>query len=132
MGLAALWRGVAAARGAGGLARRWGSLDLYLEPEAAYAAVQKQGRDSGEPPAVTGRTLRKRRLHERGLLVSVDDARHVLTVRRTLGGRRWEVLHTSEALLSLQIDNLTNPTTQVRSSKNTGILRLPSGRVSIP
>jgi len=82
--------------------------DLYLEPEAAYAAVQKQGRDSGEPPAVTGRTLRKR-LHERGLLLSVDDARHVLTVRRTLGGRRWEVLHTSEALLSLQIEKPDQP-----------------------
>jgi hypothetical protein len=77
--------------------------DLYLEPEAAYAAVQKQGRDSGEPPSVTGRTLRKR-LHEQGLLLSVDHARQVLTVRRTLGGRRREVLHTSEDLLSFQTE----------------------------
>ncbi len=77
--------------------------DLYLEPDAALAAVHKQGRDSGDPLAVTGRTLRKR-LHERGLLLSTDEARGVLTVRKTLGGRRREVLHTSDELFSLHTD----------------------------
>lgn len=82
--------------------------DLYLEPEAAYAAVQKQGRDSGDSLTVTGRILRKR-LHERGLLLSVDDARQVLTVRRTLGGSRRDVLHTSDDLLSVHIEKPDQP-----------------------
>jgi hypothetical protein len=73
--------------------------DLYLLPEAAYAAVQKQGRDSGEPLTVTERTLRKR-LHERGLLLSVEGSRPTFAVRRTLGGRRRGVLHLSTGFLS--------------------------------
>ncbi|MDQ4128619.1 MAG: hypothetical protein M3151_11835 [Actinomycetota bacterium] len=76
--------------------------DLYLEPDAALAAVQKQGRDSGEPLAVTGRTLRKR-LHERGLLVSTGkerEGRETLTVRHTLEGSRKGVLHVASDFLS--------------------------------
>jgi len=73
---------------------------LYLLPEAAYAAVQKQGQDSGEPLTITERTLRKR-LHERGLLLSVEDSRPTLAVRRTLEGRRRGVLHLSADFLSL-------------------------------
>lgn len=81
---------------------------LYLEPDAALAAVQKQGGDSGEPLGVTGRTLRKR-LHERGLLLSTDEARQVLTVRKTLEGRRREVLHTSDDLFSLHKEKPDQP-----------------------
>jgi hypothetical protein len=81
--------------------------NLYLLPEAAYAAVQKQGRDSGEPLTVTERTLRKR-LHERGLLLSVEDGRPTLAVRRTLGSQRRGVLHLSADFLSLH----TNPSDQ--------------------
>jgi Domain of unknown function (DUF3854)/Domain of unknown function (DUF927) len=77
--------------------------DLYLEPEASFAAVQKQGRDSGEALAVTGRTLRKR-LHERGLLTSTDSNRQTLTVRRTFAGSRKDVLHTSKDFLSTYTD----------------------------
>ena len=73
--------------------------NLYLLPEAAYAAVQKQGRDSGEPLTVTERTLRKR-LHERGLLLSVEGSRPTFAVRRTLEGRRRGVLHLSADFLS--------------------------------
>ena len=77
----------------------WLDVDhLYLEPEASYAAAQKQGRDADDPLTITGRTLRKR-LHERGLLLSTDEARRVLTVRKTLEGRRREVLHTKDELL---------------------------------
>jgi Domain of unknown function (DUF927) len=74
--------------------------DLYLEPDAA---VQKQGRDSGEPLAVTGRTLRKR-LHERGLLLSTGkerEGRETLTVRHTLEGSRKGVLHMASDFLSV-------------------------------
>ena len=82
--------------------------DLYLEPDAVFAAIQKQGRDSGESLVVTGRTLRKR-LHERGLLLSTDKARQVLTVRKTLEGRRREVLHTSDDLFSLHTKKPDQP-----------------------
>jgi hypothetical protein len=81
---------------------------LYLLPEAAYAVVQKQGRDSGEPLTVTERTLRKR-LHERGLLLSVEDSRPTLAVRRTLGGRRRGVLHLSTDFLSLHTNRPDQP-----------------------
>lgn len=77
--------------------------DLYLEPEAAYAAAQKQGQGSGEPLTVTGRTLRKR-LAERGLLASTDERRGTSTVRRTLEGSRKDVLHTPKNFLSIHTD----------------------------
>jgi len=82
--------------------------NLYLLPEAAYAAVQKQGRDSGEPLTVTERTLRKR-LHERGLLLSVEGSRPTFAVRRTLGGRRQGVLHLSADFLSLHPNQPDRP-----------------------
>jgi hypothetical protein len=73
--------------------------ELYLQPDAAYAAVQKQGRDSGDALTVTSTTLRKR-LHERGLLKSTDQKRQVLTVRRTLASQRRDVLHLRGDFLS--------------------------------
>lgn len=82
--------------------------DLYLEPEASFAAAQGQGRDSGDALTVTSRTLRKR-LHERGLLISTDEARQVLTVRRNLGGSRRSVLHTADDFLSPHTDQPDQP-----------------------
>jgi hypothetical protein len=76
---------------------------LYLEPEVAFAAVQRQGRDAGDALSVTGRTLNKR-LHERGLLVSTDLPH--LTVRRVLQGRRRRVLHLPAAALFPSGENL--------------------------
>jgi hypothetical protein len=66
--------------------------ELYLEPEASFAAVQCFARDQNESFAVTAHTLR-RRLKEKGLLASVDDRRQKLTVRKTLQGTRRDVLH---------------------------------------
>jgi hypothetical protein len=65
---------------------------VYLEPEASFAAVQRVARDQNESFNITAPTLR-RRLKERGLLVSTDAARGKLTVRRTLQGERRDVLH---------------------------------------
>jgi len=65
---------------------------LFLEPDAAFAAAQSIGRDTGDALAVQPRTLH-RRLAQAGLLVSVDEGRGRLTVRRTLGGTRRNVLH---------------------------------------
>ena len=70
---------------------------LYLEPEVAFAAIQRQGRDAGDTLSVTGRTLNKR-LHERGLLASTDPPH--LTVRRVLQSKRRRVLHLPVAALS--------------------------------
>jgi hypothetical protein len=66
--------------------------NVYLEPQSAYSVIQVLGRDGGERLTVGLPTL-KRRLKERGLLASTDTAHETLTVRRTLGGKRREVLH---------------------------------------
>src|SRR5205823_8075531 len=44
--------------------------DVYLEPDAAYAAVQRLGQEIGDRVALTPQTLRKR-LNERGPLASI-------------------------------------------------------------
>jgi hypothetical protein len=74
--------------------------DLYLEPEAAFAEVQELARHQGDSLPVSPRTL-WRRLRERGLLASCDEARQRHTVRRRLGGHeRREVLHLHADVLS--------------------------------
>jgi hypothetical protein len=74
-------------------------LDLYLEPDASFAVVQRLAHDSGESLPIASKTLHKR-LHEKGLLASTEAGRHKLTVRRTLEGQRRSVLHLSASLLS--------------------------------
>ncbi len=66
--------------------------NLYLEPAAAFRAVQLFGRDTGEALAIGEPTLR-RRLRDKELLASVDHARETLTVRRNIGGSSKNVLH---------------------------------------
>lgn len=72
---------------------------LYLEPEAAYASAQAMGQQAGDGLTVSAHTLR-RRLHQRGLLVSTDPRRETLTIRRILEGKQRDVLHLSPAALS--------------------------------
>jgi hypothetical protein len=64
--------------------------NLYLEPEASYAAVQRLARDQGTAIPVTKATLFKR-LDEKGWILSKDERRK--TVRKTIEGRRPHVLH---------------------------------------
>jgi hypothetical protein len=66
--------------------------NLFLEPEASFAEVQALAGQHGEALPITASTLRKR-LHERKLLVNIDEARQVHTVRLTLEGQRRSVLH---------------------------------------
>ncbi|MBI1913615.1 MAG: DUF927 domain-containing protein [Planctomycetes bacterium] len=74
--------------------------DLYLEPQASHASAQELARDQGGGLPVSPRTLWKR-LKERGLLASWEDARQRNTVRRTLAGvRDREVLHLRADTLS--------------------------------
>jgi hypothetical protein len=75
-----------------------GASALYLEPEAAYAAAQAVGQQVGDGLTITAHTLR-RRLHQRGLLVSTDPKRETLTIRRTLEGKQRDVLHLSPTTL---------------------------------
>jgi hypothetical protein len=86
------------------LGRRIGWIDctnLYLEPEAAYAEAQELARHQGDGLPVTPRTL-WRRMGERGLLASRDEARQRYTVRRSLGGvERRDVLHLCADALSM-------------------------------
>jgi hypothetical protein len=66
--------------------------ELFLEPDASFAAVQRFARDQNESFAITAQTLR-RRLKEKGLLATTDAGRGKLTVRKTLQGARRDVLH---------------------------------------
>lgn len=66
--------------------------DVYLQKDAAYNVAKRLGADGGDGITLAPRTLNKR-LHERGLLASVDEARGTSTVRRTLAGQRHDVLH---------------------------------------
>ena len=72
---------------------------LYLEPDAAYAVVQRLGQEIGDRIPLTPQTLR-RRLKEQGVLASSETQRRMLTVRRTLEGQRREVLHLLGGALS--------------------------------
>ncbi|MFI5258792.1 MAG: DUF3854 domain-containing protein [Candidatus Limnocylindrales bacterium] len=72
--------------------------DLFLDPDASFAAAQSMGRDTGDPLAAQPKTLH-RRLGQAGLLLSVDEERRRLTVRRTLGGARRYVLHLDASVL---------------------------------
>ena len=66
--------------------------DIYLEPDAAFAAVQEMGNQLGEPLTILSKTLNKR-LAERGLLRSQESVRNRHTVRRVIEGARRYVLH---------------------------------------
>ena len=72
--------------------------DVYLESTTAFRLVKVAGRDSGECLAVTEQTLRKR-LHEKGLLASIDQRRETMSVRRNILGTVRNVLHFSRTTI---------------------------------
>jgi hypothetical protein len=72
---------------------RFGWLDgdnLYLEPEASFAEVQRLAGEQGEALPTSAQTLRKR-LKERGRLASFEEGK--TTTRRTLEGVLRTVIH---------------------------------------
>src|SRR5260370_27426422 len=78
--------------------------DLLLEPASAYGVAQLAARDAGEALAIPEQVLKKR-LHERGLLASVEGKRETLTVRRNIRGSSKQVLHfTRRSLLPEEPD----------------------------
>lgn len=66
--------------------------DIFIEPAASYQVVQTAARESGQTLPTSPVTLRKR-LREKGFLVSTEGSRGMLTVRRTIQGSKKEVLH---------------------------------------
>jgi hypothetical protein len=76
--------------------------DLYLDPDASFKAAQAVAVD-GSGISVGSHTLR-RRLAEAGQLASREDGRHTLTIRKSIEGRRRDVLHLRTSALAPEVD----------------------------
>ncbi len=72
--------------------------DLYLDPDAAFEAAQAAGQRGGDVLAITPTTLAKR-LHERGLLKSIEESHSTLKIRVTAESKRVAVLHLGTPML---------------------------------
>jgi hypothetical protein len=101
---------------------------VYLDPDAAYAAVQRLGDEVGDRLGLTPQTLR-RRLKEHGALASSESQRRMLTVRRTLDGSRREVLHLRRATLSCLLDG--GPDGGLDGGEDRGRSACPDGLVGL-
>lgn len=73
--------------------------DLYLLPDGSFDAAQRAAGNAGDGLTIGAKTLSKR-LHERGRLRSWDESRDRLTVRRSIGGGRPNVLHLAASCLT--------------------------------
>lgn len=73
-----------------------GDYGLLLDPGASYKVAQSMA--AGDALGISERMLHKR-LHERGHLLSVDNRRGRLRVRKTVEGRRQILLHVSREYL---------------------------------
>ncbi len=69
--------------------------DVFLQPDASFQCAQAAC--SGADGIKIGISTLHKRLHEKGYLQEVDKNREVLTVRRTVGGKRTEVLYLDAA-----------------------------------
>jgi uncharacterized protein DUF3854/uncharacterized protein DUF927 len=92
--------------------------DLYLDPRASFAAVQRFGRDAGEQVPITLQTV-TRRMWERHLLVSREEIRETFSIRRTLEGKRRDVLHLRASVLTA--DEPDQPDQPDRESEPPGL-----------
>ncbi|HIB42411.1 MAG TPA: DUF927 domain-containing protein, partial [Nitrospina sp.] len=66
--------------------------NLFLDPNSSFATVQKMAKDQGTSIPISQQTLWKR-LDEKGLLASKDSSRNRNTIRKTIMGKRRQVLH---------------------------------------
>ena len=74
--------------------------DLYLNPESSFAAVQRLAQAQGASLPITAQTLWKR-LFEKGILASRDEARQRNIIRKVIGGNRRNAIHIlADTLLS--------------------------------
>jgi hypothetical protein len=72
--------------------------EVYLQPDNAYAAAQHLASEKRESLSVGEKTLWKR-LHDAGMLASVDGTDHKHLIRRKIGGHRQYVLHVHSRFL---------------------------------
>jgi hypothetical protein len=70
--------------------------NVYLDPESAFAVIQKLAQSQGTTLPVTQHTLWKR-LKEKGCLASTNPGRN--TIRLTIPGKRPRVIHLNKATL---------------------------------
>jgi hypothetical protein len=70
--------------------------EAFLDPAASYHVAQKTAGADSLP--LSAQTLRHR-MAEAGMLASVDTARKMLLVRRTLEGSPKQVLHLKKSYL---------------------------------
>lgn len=92
------------------LGQRIGWIDdtsVYLEPIAAYKIAQA---NSGGDSLQLSLTTLTRRLKQRELLQSTDEARQTVTIRRTLDGAKRSVLHLHRTPTLTPENNPTFPT----------------------
>ena len=82
--------------------------DLYLEKDASFAEVQALGNQTGAPLSISGVTLHKR-LHEKGLLLTVDAGRGTLHIRRKIEEATRAVLHLSASEFSAGVSTDKKP-----------------------
>jgi hypothetical protein len=66
--------------------------EVYLQPDSAYAAAQHLASERRESLSVGEKTLWKR-LHDAGMLASVDSTDQKHLIRRKIGGHRQYVVH---------------------------------------
>ena len=66
--------------------------EVYLQADNAYAAAQHLASEKRESLSVGEKTLWKR-LHDAGMLASVDSTDHKHLIRRKIGGHRQYVVH---------------------------------------
>jgi hypothetical protein len=79
--------------------------DIYLDPDAAFAAAQKLAQSQGTSLPITQQTLWKR-LAEKRYLLSTDPGRN--TMRLTVAGKRPRVIHLDKTALG-GVDELDIP-----------------------
>lgn len=75
--------------------------NLLLEPDAAFAMVQRLGRDQGTSLALSQTTLWKR-MDEKGLLASKEPSQNRNKVRWLIGGDRKRVIHIKTSALGTE------------------------------
>jgi hypothetical protein len=77
----------------------WAKDGIYLDPDAAFGAVQQLGNTSGEGVGVASTTL-FRRMRDRKLLLSTERTAGEtrLRPRKSVGGKRHHVLHVAHEL----------------------------------
>jgi hypothetical protein len=82
---------------------------LYLEADASYTIAQEIGGRQGNPLPVS-QTMLARNLRDNRLLVTTDENRETLTIRKMVDGKSYNVLHMRVESLFPETQNLSgNP-----------------------